>query len=142
MIKVLNDYAGIGGNRKLWENVEVTAVELEPSIAEMYKQFFPQDRVIVGDAHQYLLDHYREFDFIWSSPCCQTHSRMRKNIACAVKPGHGRNANPVYPDMSCIESPETPNGALWLIGFKRDIPQPELGAIPQMMLCYSEIKKP
>lgn len=27
MIKVLNLYAGIGGNRKLWEGVEVTAVE-------------------------------------------------------------------------------------------------------------------
>jgi len=79
--------------------VEVTAVELEPSIAKMYKLFFPQDRVVVCDAHEYLLEHFREFDFIWSSPCCQTHSRMRKNIACAVKPGHGRNAEPVYPDM-------------------------------------------
>jgi DNA (cytosine-5)-methyltransferase 1 len=98
-MKVLNLYAGIGGNRKLWENVEVTAVEVEPSIAEMYKQFFPQDKVIVGDAHQYLLEYFREFDFIWSSPCCQTHSRMRKNIACAVEPGRGRNATPVYPDM-------------------------------------------
>ena len=31
-MKVLNLYAGIGGNRKLWEDVEVTAVELNPKI--------------------------------------------------------------------------------------------------------------
>lgn len=53
---------------------EVTAVENVPEIAEVYKQFFPDDTVIVGDAHQYLLDHHQEFDFIWSSPPCPTHS--------------------------------------------------------------------
>lgn len=73
-MKVLNLYAGIGGNRKLWEDVEVTAVELNPQIAAIYKDFFPQDNVIVGDAHQYLLDHFKEYDFIWSSPPCPTHS--------------------------------------------------------------------
>lgn len=76
MIKVLNLYAGIGGNRKLWndDEIEVTAVEIEPSIAKAYKDFFPNDKVIVADAHQYLLEHYKEFDFIWSSPPCQSHS--------------------------------------------------------------------
>ena len=73
-MKVLNLYAGIGGNRKLWADVEVTAVEIEPKIAEIYQDFFPDDRVIVGDAHQYLLEHFDEFDFIWSSPPCQSHS--------------------------------------------------------------------
>jgi DNA (cytosine-5)-methyltransferase 1 len=34
--------------------------------------------MIIGDAHQYLLDHYHEFDFIWSSPPCQSHTRMMK----------------------------------------------------------------
>lgn len=75
-VKVLNLYAGIGGNRKLWENVEVTAVENDPDIAKIYADFFPDDTVIVDDAHQYLLDHYKEFDFIWSSPPCPTHSRI------------------------------------------------------------------
>lgn len=75
-IKVLNLYAGIGGNRKLWQNVEVTAIEINPKIAKIYQDFFPEDKVIIGDAHQYLLEHYKEFNFIWSSPPCQTHSGM------------------------------------------------------------------
>lgn len=78
-IKVLNLYAGIGGNRKLWPNdmIEVTAVEIDPKIAAIYQKFFPNDKVAIGDAHQYLLDHYQEFDFIWSSPPCPSHSRAR-----------------------------------------------------------------
>jgi DNA (cytosine-5)-methyltransferase 1 len=77
-LKVLNLYSGLGGNRKLWYDCEVTAVELEEDIAEVYSQLYPEDTVVIGDAHQYLLDHSDEFDFIWSSPPCQTHSRMAK----------------------------------------------------------------
>lgn len=77
-MKVLNLYAGLGGNRKLWEGVEVTAVELDSKIATVYKRLYPKDIVVEGDAHQYLLDHVDEFDFIWSSPPCQTHSKMMK----------------------------------------------------------------
>jgi len=66
-MKVLNLYSGIGGNRKLWQDVEVTAVEINQQIADVYQDIFPNDKVIVGDAHAYLLNNFAEFDFIWSS---------------------------------------------------------------------------
>lgn len=92
-LKVLNLYAGIGGNRKLWQNVEVTAVEQNAEIAKIYSDFFPNDKVIVGDAHQFLLEHFAEYDFIWSSPPCPTHSRARYW-------GSFRDDTPyIYPDM-------------------------------------------
>ncbi len=94
-MKVLNLYACLGGNRLLWEDCEVTAVELDPELARMYQERFPNDTVIVADAHQYLLDHYKEFDFIWSSPPCPTHSRIRFNQA----KGRAENYDAVYPDM-------------------------------------------
>lgn len=77
-MKILNLYAGIGGNRKLWgDEHKITSVEYRADIADVYCYYFPNDTLIVSDAHQYLLDHYKEFDFIWSSPPCQTHSRAR-----------------------------------------------------------------
>jgi DNA (cytosine-5)-methyltransferase 1 len=78
-MKILNLYAGLGGNRQLWPKwCEVTAVENHPKIAEIYQRQFPNDILIIGDAHQYLLDHHKEFDFIWSSRPCQSHSKMNK----------------------------------------------------------------
>ncbi len=80
-MKILNLYAGIGGNRKLWGNDhEITAVEINEDIAGVYKSNFPKDKVIIGDAHQYLLEHYKEFDFIWSSPPCPTHSVLNYSM--------------------------------------------------------------
>ena len=77
-MKILNLYACLGGNRYKWnevkEDIEVTAVEYDAELAKLYQERFPNDKVIVADAHQYLLDHYKEFDFIWSSPPCPTHS--------------------------------------------------------------------
>ena len=94
-MNVLNLYAGIGVNRKLWEKANVTAVEWEPKIAAVYQELFPDDNVVViGDAHAYLLEHYKEFDAIWSSPPCQSHSRMIRG---------GRNRRPRYADMRLYE---------------------------------------
>lgn len=93
-MKVLNLYSGIGGNRKLWDECLVTAVELDPKIARNYKERFPQDVVLVDDAHKYLLENAEHFDFIWSSPPCQSHSRMAKA---------GRNRKPRYPDLQLYE---------------------------------------
>lgn len=97
-MKVLNLYAGLGGNRKLWKDVEVTAVEFNPSIAEFYSDHFPGDEVIITDAHQYLLEHYSEFDFIWSSINCPSHSRARFWASVSNK-----RYKPIFPDMKLYE---------------------------------------
>jgi len=96
-MKVLNLYAGIGGNRKLWTDVEVTAVENNESIATVYQDFFPDDKVIIADAHQYLLEHFKEYDFIWSSPPCQSHTKL--NTASFPK----GSKDWCYPDMSLYQ---------------------------------------
>ena len=103
--KILNLYACLGGNRYKWNEVaeklgielEVTAVELDPELARLYKERFTNDIVIVADAHQYLLENFKEFDFIWSSPPCTTHSKARYW-------GFGKNGlKPVFPDMKLYE---------------------------------------
>ena len=77
-MRMLNNYAGLGGNRKyLPDYVEVTAVEINPEIAEFYQSQYPNDTVIVGDAHEYLEEHIHDnWDYIWSSVPCPTHSKM------------------------------------------------------------------
>jgi DNA (cytosine-5)-methyltransferase 1 len=100
-MKVLNLYACLGGNRYKWgDEHEITAVELDPELARMYQERFPNDTVIVADAHQYLLDHYKEFDFIWSSPPCPTHSRIRFNQAKGRKDDVYKAQ---YPDMTLYQ---------------------------------------
>ena len=98
-LKILNLYAGIGGNRKLWgDEHEIVAVEYDERVAAVYKDLFPNDTVIVADAHAYLLEHFESFDFIWSSPPCPSHSQMRKNMSVGVM-----GAKPLYPDMKLYE---------------------------------------
>ena len=103
--KILNLYACLGGNRYKWDEVaerlgieiEVTAVELDPELARLYQERFPNDIVIVADAHQFLLDHYKEFHFIWTSPPCPTHSKVRmtqKTTDAFI---------PLYPQMKLYE---------------------------------------
>ena len=83
-MKILNLYACLGGNRYKWDEVakekgieiQVTAVELDPEAARLYQERFPNDNVIVADAHQYLQDNFKEFYLIWSSPQCPSHSRL------------------------------------------------------------------
>ena len=95
-MKILNLYAGIGGNRKLWGNKhKITAVEYDEKIAKIYKDLYPNDEVIIGDAHKYLEEHFQEFDFIWSSPPCPSHSRVRKATTHQNKP--------IFPDMKLYE---------------------------------------
>ncbi len=93
-MNVLNLYAGVGGNRKLWNDVTVTAVEMDEAIAGVYARLYPSDTVIVGDAHDFLLRSFQDFDFIWSSPPCQSHSRMSKFT---------RHKLSRYPDMALYQ---------------------------------------
>tara|TARA_R110000823_G_C15767651_1_gene483671 strand:+ start:47 stop:694 length:648 start_codon:yes stop_codon:yes gene_type:complete len=96
--KILNLYACLGGNRYKWDevaNIEVTAVELDPEAGRLYQERFPNDTVIIADAHQYLLDYYKDFDFIWSSPPCPTHSRSRF--------ARHKTTTSLYPDMNLYQ---------------------------------------
>lgn len=103
--KILNLYACLGGNRYKWDEVakeagievEVTAIELDPELARLYQERFPNDKVIVADAHQYLLDHYQEYHFIWTSPPCPTHSKVRHSQK------NRESYKPVFPSMSLYE---------------------------------------
>jgi DNA (cytosine-5)-methyltransferase 1 len=95
-MKILNLYAGIGGNRKLWgTDHDITAIEFSEKIAAIYQDLYPTDTVIVTDAHKYLLEHYSEFDFIWGSPPCPSHSITN----------HFLNAQGIvrYPDMALYQ---------------------------------------
>jgi DNA (cytosine-5)-methyltransferase 1 len=42
------------------------------------------------------LEHFKEFDFIWSSPPCPTHSRIQTSFK-------NRNTWKQYPDMKLYE---------------------------------------
>ena len=93
-MKILNLYAGLGGNRKLWDGVEVVSVEHDPQIADVYRRLYPHDLMVEDDAHKYLFEHSGRFGFIWSSPPCQSHGRMVKA---------SRHKPKAYPDMSLYQ---------------------------------------
>jgi len=101
--KVLNLYAGIGGNRKLWENADVTAVEINAKIAAFYQEEFPDDDVIVADAHTFLEQHYNDgWDFIWTSPPCQSHTKLNP-MMWASDAKQNASREPRYPDMKLYQ---------------------------------------
>ena len=96
-MKVLNLYAGIGGNRKLWNDCEVTAVEYDEEIAKVYSLLYTEDTVVVGDANDYLENHFAEFDFIWASPPCPSDGQYRHNVGVL-----GKGFDPIIPDMTTL----------------------------------------
>ena len=103
-VKILNLYAGIGGNRQLWSNKpDVTAVEYNEEIAEAYQEFHPGDTVVVADAHDFLEENYEDYDVIWTSPPCPTHSKLKPAQVAASKAGNtgmfDYEKDAVYPDM-------------------------------------------
>lgn len=136
-MKILNLFAGLGGNRVGFSltsagldpstaepsasatpradltDLSFTAIELDEKTAAVYKTRFPQDEVIVADAYDYIIKHYTEFDFIWASPPCQTHSRARVGSVL------GGKTPAVLPDFklySLIAFLQThAKGTLWVI---------------------------
>jgi hypothetical protein len=80
-VKVLNAYAGIGGNRHLWP----------ARVAAEYARRYPRDTVLVEDAHAFVLERSREFDAVWTSPPCPTHSKLARTVAA-------RYNRPLEPD--------------------------------------------
>lgn len=97
-MKILNLYAGIGGNRTLWEGHDIISVEQDPEILLTYCNLYPNDGVVCGDAHEFLLKWHDLFDFVWSSPPCQSHSQYRYNVGFKAK-----GYKPLYPDLKLYE---------------------------------------
>lgn len=82
---------------------EIVAIENNEEIAKIYQKFFPNDKVIVTDAHKFLLEHFNEFDFIWASPPCPSHSRARKS--------NPKQNKPIFPNLKLYEE------ILFLMGY-------------------------
>jgi DNA (cytosine-5)-methyltransferase 1 len=80
-MKVMNAYCGLGGNRAAWPDyVKVTAIDTNEECLRVYADRFPQDEIVLDDAHSYILDHHEEYQdgLLWTSPPCQSHGRMMK----------------------------------------------------------------
>lgn len=76
-IKILILFSGIGGNRTSWGNeYDITAIEFESWIADIYKARFPLDLVKTEDAMEFLRWNFEKYDIIWISPPCKTHTNM------------------------------------------------------------------
>lgn len=80
-MNILTAFAGIGGNRRLWDELgsfRITAIENNPAVANEYLKLYPNDTVLIGDAWRYIPNSLDEYDIIWASPPCQTHSKLTK----------------------------------------------------------------
>lgn len=93
MFTALNLYAGRGGNRHKWKDVEVTAIESDSEIAACYRHYYPNDKVIVTDAHKFLIRNLNNYDFIWASPVCVSHTKLRLSHPNTL----------MYPDLSLYQ---------------------------------------
>jgi len=96
MIKVLNMFSGIGGSRRGFQG-DITAVELDKDISEIYSDIWDLDTVHNTDAIEFVTKHHAEFDFIWASPPCPTHSQYRYNVGV-----RGKGFDGVVPDMTSL----------------------------------------
>lgn len=132
-MKILNAYAGVGGNRANWgDEHQVTAIEYDPEIAAIYSDLYPDDTVVVTDAHAYIRDHYHEFNLIWASPPCQSHSRARFIASSSEKEFYRKRQPPVYPDMKLWQE------IIFLSGYARR----QLWVVENVIGYYDPLVKP
>ncbi|MDY6894358.1 MAG: DNA cytosine methyltransferase [Thermotogota bacterium] len=97
-MNILNLYAGIGGNRKLWgKEHKITAIEFDKEIAAVYQTLFPYDDVYICKACDFLERNYKNYDFIWASPPCTSHGQYRHNVGVL-----GKGFAPIIPDMRSL----------------------------------------
>ncbi len=83
-IKILDLFCGIGGVAKGFQrylleqgmSFEYYAVDVDPKVLRAHKKFNPLSNTILRDAYSFTDDELLEFDFIWASPPCETHSRL------------------------------------------------------------------
>jgi DNA (cytosine-5)-methyltransferase 1 len=75
-MKILNLYAGIGANRHLWTDHSITNVEINAQCCAHLSSTYRDDTVVNEDAVEFLLANYNDFDFIWLSPPCQSHTKL------------------------------------------------------------------
>jgi DNA (cytosine-5)-methyltransferase 1 len=95
-MRILNLFGGIGANRSPWgEKHVIVTVEHNQQIAYLYYLRFPKDIIIIADAYDYVLKHFMEFDFIWASPPCNTHTFL--NVLIVSKMDRGFKAK--LPDL-------------------------------------------
>jgi DNA (cytosine-5)-methyltransferase 1 len=79
-MKILNLYAGIGGNTHNIDRSkhDITHVEWNEEIAQANRELHPLDIVVEADAKKFLEMNYKEYDYIWASPPCPSHASIRK----------------------------------------------------------------
>ncbi len=86
-MEILNLYCGLGGNRSKWgDEHDILACDLDEPILNAYGSIY-NDHLYHGDALELLEMEVNQFDFIWASPPCQTHSRA------------SNGSNPKMPNM-------------------------------------------
>ena len=84
-LKILDLFAGFGGTTRglqkwLDENnisYEYYAIDIDKQTLKVHKYWNKKSIVIQRDAYTFTKDELREYDFIWASPPCQSHSRAQ-----------------------------------------------------------------
>jgi len=80
MANICNAFGGVGANTHNWsrDKHDITHIEYNKEIARCNEQLHPEDTVVVEDAIIHLENNWDQYDYIWASPPCPSHSSIRK----------------------------------------------------------------